>query len=794
MHGSTLAPAWAGGNPRGFVRLTAWQAAEALSRVLALGLLDADGRVSVEALARARSEGLDGVAVAVAFDHCSGAPGTGQGDDIVRWIATVQPEFKPDATGLVQAYASCAGGGRDVLRQIGWAASRGGLRGLLGELAGPLASHDAAERIAAAHLLADAADYAAQDAPPLAGGGEGPSGPPISDIIVEDLPKAEAPPEEARAGSEPLASVELERLGPGRGAGHDVQALARGPAPEPERLSAGDGTAAARSTSNASGVPERSVRADIWKLGRNDERAGDPLRQTLEKSKRYEIEIQIAAEGRSIVADTAFPTPPDLTERRIDVFFLVLTGPYSCESQSIVLAGTGPSSPCSFRFLTPRTDVFRARILFLYQNTVLQTTLLSAPLAPAAPDARITLTVQPPFRTSFEEIEGRADTDVAIVHHEGGRIATAIAKGKPLPLRLSDTKALTARLAAVLDRMPADPASLAGGLDSKPMIRLLCQLAGKGKLLRTTIAHRQPDLADALGAAHRIQILSVGGEAVLPLELVYDLEPPIEQNVCRSPTRMTGQCLPEFHPTSEDGDQEVVCPSGFWAISKVIERGSLSDDEVVEIGGAELAVGLGTRRAGQAAPGAEALPAVGSILFGASERVPESSLQSMATALTAVTGAPVCWARDWEKWRDQVRTGPSILVLLSHSMPSDKLEIGGESWEHERIDERYVKPANAPAPLVLLLGCETATTDSLLPYVSTFLYYGAGIVVGTIATVPADSAPDVAVELVTALKQADQGRRFGEVMLDIRRQLLGKGVPLAMCIAAYGDADRSYGG
>jgi hypothetical protein len=815
--GSKLAPAWAAGSAPGFTRLTDSEAAQARARALALGLLDADGHLSIRGTATARSEGLEGVAAALAFEQCPGRTmAFALGNDIVRWIASFQREFKPDAIGLVHAYALCAGGGRDVLWQIGWAASRGGLRGLMAQLASPLASADPSERVAAAHLLADAADYAAQGAEPLFGGGEGPSGPAVSEVIVDDLPRAapEPPAEEEAAAPEEAAgalptTAEFERLGPGRGVTRGIEPGAHPATTRREPLHTGIGadarSAASHATAGAGGAAsssptargaDRFVRVDIWNLGKNGDRAGEPLRQTLEKSKRYEIDIQVAAQGRSIVADGPFPAPRDLRTRQIDVFFLILTGPYSCESQSIELPGTGPSSPCSFRFMTPRMGVFRARILFLYRNTVLQTTLLSAPLAPAAADARITLTVQPPLHASFDQIESREETDVAIVHHEGGRTATAIAKGEPLPLRLGDTRELTRRFTKVLDRMPADPDSLAGGLDSKPMVALLCALAGKGKLLRNRLELNQPKLAVALAAARRIQILSIGGDAVLPLELVYDLEPPVEPNVCQSPTRMTGHCHPEFHTTSEDGDPEVVCPSGFWAISKVIERGSLTEDEVVEIGGAELAVALGPGRGQDSASAPGGLSGVGGILFGASERVQRSSLESMASALAAVTEAPVCWAKDWGEWKANVRSGPSILVLLSHSMVSDKLEIGGKSCAHEDIDQRYVRPLGAPAPLVLLLGCETATTDSLLTYVSTFLISGAAMVVGTIATVPAESAPDVAVEMIEALKRAQGGahQRFGEVMLDVRRQLLDKGEPLAMCIAAYGDADRGYGG
>ena len=111
----------------------------------------------------------------------------------------------------------------------------------------------------------------------------------------------------------------------------------------------------------------------------------------------------------------------------------------------------------------------------------------------------------------------------------------------------------------------------------------------------------------------------------------------------------------------------------------------------------------------------------------------------------------------------------------------------------------HVRPPEGEAPLVLLLGCDTAgTADAFVSHVSAFRQAGAAIVVSTIATVFGEHAVRVGTSLTAGMLQrttddaapAGQGAdRFGEILRDAKRQALLESLPMALCVVAFGDAD-----
>jgi hypothetical protein len=150
-------------------------------------------------------------------------------------------------------------------------------------------------------------------------------------------------------------------------------------------------------------------------------------------------------------------------------------------------------------------------------------------------------------------------------------------------------------------------------------------------------------------------------------------------------------------------------------------------------------------------------------------------------------------------------------VLLAHTAKNTRanqtaLEIAeADQVPAGRFSERYVRlsegpncvPDDRPGPLVFLLGCET-----VLPwleyqsFVVRFQEREAAIVVGTVATVAASHAANVAIKLVEELATrtgAAAGRHraeaFGDVLLTARRRLLSEGEVMALCLTSYGDAD-----
>ena len=129
---------------------------------------------------------------------------------IVKWVEGLQGHFQPDVGGLFEVYlqqfkeifkdyrgsADTAfsltemmddeGGPGSFCYQIGWTVSRGGLRGLVPSLKAPLLASDYEKQMAAAYLIANAADYICQPFAPLFGGGNAPERRPITHFVDED--------------------------------------------------------------------------------------------------------------------------------------------------------------------------------------------------------------------------------------------------------------------------------------------------------------------------------------------------------------------------------------------------------------------------------------------------------------------------------------------------------------------------------------------------------------------------------------------------------------------------------
>jgi hypothetical protein len=94
--------------------------------------------------------------------------------------------------------------------------------------------------------------------------------------------------------------------------------------------------------------------------------------------------------------------------------------------------------------------------------------------------------------------------------------------------------------------------------------------------------------------------------------------------------------------------------------------------------------------------------------------------------------------------------------------------------------------------MVLLLGCNTTLPDRPIDsYVGDFRHAGAAIVVSTVGSVLGSHARKAAEELVAALfkEAAAEPRPLGVLLRDVRRCCLGKNLLMALCLAAFGDAD-----
>ena len=144
---------------------------------------------------------------------------------------------------------------------------------------------------------------------------------------------------------------------------------------------------------------------------------------------------------------------------------------------------------------------------------------------------------------------------------------------------------------------------------------------------------------------------------------------------------------------------------------------------------------------------------------------------------------------------------PTLLVLLSHTAEEQStaaLEIGkGETCLGVQLLPTFVRSSDEDAPIVLLLGCETAVSDEWQSFVSRFQDLGAALVVGTTASVIGERAAPVAREVAAEIAAASKRKKptaAGDLITSLRRKLLAKGELTALCLTAFGDAGWQLGG
>jgi hypothetical protein len=191
------------------------------------------------------------------------------------------------------------------------------------------------------------------------------------------------------------------------------------------------------------------------------------------------------------------------------------------------------------------------------------------------------------------------------------------------------------------------------------------------------------------------------------------------------------------------------------------------------------------------------------VLFAASDKVDEvkkGGIASVRKALDRIAGKAT-FATTWAEWVDGVAKRPTLLVLLSHTTEEQSaaaLEIGeGETCLGVQLLPTFVRSSDEDAPIVLLLGCETAVTDELQSFVARFQDLGAALVVGTTASVLGQRAAPVARAVATEIAAAAKRKKpiaAGELITSLRRKLLAKGELTALCLTAFGDAGWQLGG
>jgi esterase/lipase superfamily enzyme len=233
--GSFLDPPLADGGSPGFAAYSAPMMRRARAELAKLGLplesMPIEGlkdktdwwSLDARIMAPVLEHDLASAAVTLLFRRAIAGHEWGLSNIVVGWLQRNQGQFKPDLAGLFtlyrrQAAILCAdfGSGEGVSHwffqdleswvrwhcyQIAWTVSRGGLRGLVPALAARLTSKYPMERMTAAFLVADVADYITQSRAPLFGGGYGPDHSIPKQPAAEELTRVVEQEEETQQGA-----------------------------------------------------------------------------------------------------------------------------------------------------------------------------------------------------------------------------------------------------------------------------------------------------------------------------------------------------------------------------------------------------------------------------------------------------------------------------------------------------------------------------------------------------------------------------------------------------------------
>ena len=467
----------------------------------------------------------------------------------------------------------------------------------------------------------------------------------------------------------------------------------------------------------------------------------------------------------------------------------------------LLLPHDGDSSQAEFVFAPKLAGDFRARLIVLHRGRVLQTVVLCADVVESTPHlpsarGRIRFEEESKLRGDWSDLGSRRRFDLAMVFNPalaGEPRLTGVAAQRAWATDLSGIEEPVREINDLISAVASKVADHGDGLDQGDNPSLLVQLARVGADLYSKLYLDQLQQLTAGGldvgneAVTHVQVVSTRSDALVPIEFFYDYRPPDDgARVCpqHQQALVEGRC-----PVSCEGRAEPaahVCPLGFWGLKKVIERHFYSA-AVGKPDGAELVV--------QAEPTSqrERLQLRQGVLLAHSQEVSDEDVEPLLRLLNDAVGGTVGVAKDWDEWRQQVLAGPGLLLVFPHNEGSKqnvRLEIGGSFLPTLRLPPDYVCAPGAGAPLVFLLGCDTAgTAEDYANHVRYFRQAGAAAVVSTIATVFGPHAVIVGEKIVKKLLTAEGGELLGEIMRDAKREALRESVPMALCVVAFGDAD-----
>jgi hypothetical protein len=610
-------------------------------------------------------------------------------------------------------------------------------------------------------------------------------------------------PSVAGVPERPAASAPTARRATPRPVSFDISASA--PAPEPPPAAVPGAKSALEPEAPAAHGTQREERSLQVRLTEAARPPASPPAEVLVPHTTYRAHFLIAAEALegALVASEPLderPLDPDAAGHALVLIFCPLSAvragdgdPYvpAPTQRSLWLPRTGRSDTAEIFFDSgEQVEHFRARVILTHNNRVLQTLLLHAD-----GDGRPAFDPENRYLPGFSSAPHRPPTDITFVVNDNPAGASGVATLLPDSASFIEPPGLTRLVEHIKARLSETNVSVVGGQQRAPLgqqpalgdenvIALIRDLAKYGVAIVQEL--RDHNLLGRFDSARRVQVVEAVDSAFLPVEFFYTGPPP------KSTAKLCPHAVEALAPGKESvhvacrhrRDREFVCPAGFWAFQKCIERQSSRQDAKHHL----APVDADTQSLG---PFAHALLAA-SVRADAQMAGP----QGLPT-LAQRPPRQVAHVRTWDEWKRQVENAaPRLMLLMPHSADSAEtpgipaLEVSGDLLESIELEFGYVQPegATGPGPVVFLLGCSTALNElPFLAFARKFATAGAVLVVGTLATVHATQAHRLATLLIREVDADPAAKRsFDEALLAIRRELLAQGDPVALCLTAYG--------
>ena len=506
--------------------------------------------------------------------------------------------------------------------------------------------------------------------------------------------------------------------------------------------------------------------------------------KSFESGQAHEIRVRIGPSSLDWVQiEREFPENQLPRDERTHQLTVLLVAPglfQDAMSETIELPRNGPTRNARFEVSVPAgLEEVEATILVYHRGTHLQTGYLRGPVTIGEGDPGATGIDFSHGQVSATDLDHGLDPELAF-HKDGDQLVIRRPGHDDRAPSLAGIDRRFGKIRDELFKAAQGVYQLDSDLSSGPGLKLLRMLAAQGEFIR-----RQLFGDDPLEEVQRVQVVSPYSADFFPAEYLYDRHPPkADAELCPQFVTATGsdrEC-PDC-PANDDGS--IICPLGFWGLNRVIERQVRPKD-----------------LAGDPPPeprvDQDLLPMVNGIVLAASNRVNddnENEVSEMLTALGDITGNQAYLAHSWAQWRDLTEDNyPVLLVALPHNVEN---ELGFQALQIDEdqdlaineIGTDYRPPRES---VILLLGCNTAAAEvDYEDFVAGLRSAGAAVVVGTTTYVLGMQAAPVAREFVRQFwsQTGSETQPIGEVLRSVRTRMVRDGNPLALAVAAYGDAN-----